>query len=118
VPGLEAQPDQAEPDRAEGVHRPSGRTLGELEWRHKVAADLRPEVRVADRVIDRIIDSPYRPPARHFACDQGITGDILESRRASESFVPIPRPRKQRQLALPTEWTRNRRPGHVQDAGA
>jgi hypothetical protein len=73
---------------------------------------------VADRVIDRIIDSPYRPPARHFACDQGITGDILESRRASESFVPIPRPRKQRQLALPTEWTRNRRPGHVQDAGA
>jgi type III restriction enzyme len=51
---------------------------------------------VADRVIDNpIINSPYRPPARHFAFDNdGITNRVVEGRRESSYFVPVPRPRK------------------------
>lgn len=57
---------------------------------------------MADRVIDNpIINSPYRPPTRHFAFDNnGITSHIAESRRRSEYFVPVPRPRKKAQLEL------------------
>jgi type III restriction enzyme len=51
---------------------------------------------VADRVISNpIITSPYRVPARHFAFDNdGITDRIVEGRRESSYFVPVPRPRK------------------------
>jgi type III restriction enzyme len=51
---------------------------------------------VADRVISNpIINSPYRVPARHFAFDNdGITDQIVEGRRESSYFVPVPRPRK------------------------
>jgi hypothetical protein len=51
---------------------------------------------VADRVISNpIINSPYRDPARHFAFDNdGITDRIVEGRRESSYFVPVPRPRK------------------------
>jgi type III restriction enzyme len=51
---------------------------------------------VADRVISNpIINSPYRVPARHFAFDNdGITDLIVEDRRESSYFVPVPRPRK------------------------
>lgn len=58
---------------------------------------------MADRVIDNpIINSPYHPPSRHFAFDHdGITSHIVESRRRSEYFVPVPRPRKKAQLELP-----------------
>jgi hypothetical protein len=51
---------------------------------------------VADRVIDNpIINSPYRAPTRHFAFDNdGITNRIVEARRESSYFVPVPRPRK------------------------
>src|SRR5258707_9574488 len=51
---------------------------------------------MADRVISNpIINSPYRVPARHFAFDiDGITDRIVESRRPSSYFVPVPRPRK------------------------
>jgi type III restriction enzyme len=51
---------------------------------------------VADRVISNpIINSPYRVPARHFAFDNdGITDRIVEGRRESSYFVPVPRPRK------------------------
>jgi type III restriction enzyme len=53
---------------------------------------------VPDRVIrNPIINSPYRAPARHFAFDNdGITDTIVESRRPSSYFVPVPRPRKRR----------------------
>ena len=51
---------------------------------------------MADRVISNpIINSPYRAPARHFAFDNdGITDQIVEGRRESSYFVPVPRPRK------------------------
>jgi type III restriction enzyme len=51
---------------------------------------------VADRVISNpIINSPYRAPTRHFAFDNdGITDRVVESRRDSSYFVPVPRPRK------------------------
>ena len=60
---------------------------------------------MADRVISNpIINSPYRAPTRHFAFDnEGITDRIVEGRRESSYFVPVPRPRKraaQQQLEL------------------
>ena len=59
--------------------------------------------RVADRVIDNpIINSPYRAPSRHFRFDvDGITNEVVDERRPSSYFVPVPRPRKHyRQLDL------------------
>jgi type III restriction enzyme len=42
-----------------------------------------------------ILNSPYEPPTRHFELgDHGPTGNILEGRRPSESFIPIPVSRK------------------------
>ncbi|HET9898456.1 MAG TPA: DEAD/DEAH box helicase family protein [Streptosporangiaceae bacterium] len=51
---------------------------------------------MTDRVISNpIINSPYRAPARHFAFDNdGITDRVVEGRRPSSYFVPVPRPRK------------------------
>ena len=51
---------------------------------------------MVDRVISNpIINSPYRAPSRHFAFDNdGITDRIVEGRRPSSYFVPVPRPRK------------------------
>ncbi|MFF2199693.1 BPTD_3080 family restriction endonuclease [Streptomyces sp. NPDC058145] len=48
------------------------------------------------RVIENpIINSPYRRPSRHFAFDaSGITNEIIELRRPSSHFIPVPRPRK------------------------
>jgi len=53
---------------------------------------------VADRVISNpIINSPYRAPRKHFAFDNdGITDRIVDGRRPSSYFVPVPRPRKRR----------------------
>ena len=64
---------------------------------------------MADRVISNpIINSPYHAPTRHFAFDnEGITDRIVEGRRPSSYFVPVPRPRKrgtQQQLEF-TELT-------------
>jgi type III restriction enzyme len=49
-----------------------------------------------DRVIDNpIINSPYRAPGRYFKFDtEGITNEVVEGRRPSSYFVPVPRPRK------------------------
>ncbi|MFC5500675.1 BPTD_3080 family restriction endonuclease [Lysinimonas soli] len=54
-----------------------------------------------DALADPVINSPYDEPTRHFALDeQGRpTGTITESRRASEFFVPIPKPKKGGQKA-------------------
>lgn len=42
-----------------------------------------------------VINSPYDPPVKHFAIGpNGPTGDIVTGRRPSESFIPIPAPRK------------------------
>jgi type III restriction enzyme len=57
-----------------------------------------------------VLNSPYDEPKRHFFFDEdGITDKIVESRRLSSYFVPVPKPRKRgAQLALDTEWTQDR----------
>ncbi len=57
-----------------------------------------------------ILNAPFREPTRHFRFgDEGITNEIVETRRASAYFVPIPPPKKKgRQLHFDTEWTQDR----------
>jgi len=59
-----------------------------------------------------VLNSPFEEPKRHFKfTDDGITDEIVEARRISQYFVPIPRPKKKsaKQLALPGgEWTADR----------
>ena len=43
-----------------------------------------------------VINSPFDEPQRHFKFDErGITEDIVNGRRKSEYFIPVPKPRKQ-----------------------
>ncbi len=52
-----------------------------------------------------ILNSPFEEPRRHFKfTDDGITDEIVKSRRISEYFVPIPRPKKRsaKQSELPS----------------
>ena len=57
-----------------------------------------------------VLNSPYAEPTRHFYFDEdGITDKVVESRRLSSYFVPVPKPKKKgAQLALDTEWTQDR----------
>lgn len=57
-----------------------------------------------------ILNSPYVEPIPHFRfSDEGITDEIVESRRVSSYFMPIPAAKKKgKQLAFDTEWTRDR----------
>ena len=58
-----------------------------------------------------ILNSPYAEPQRHFRfSEEGITNEIVEARRTSSYFVPIPQARKKspKQLAFDTEWTADR----------
>lgn len=58
-----------------------------------------------------VINSPFSEPQRHFKfTEDGITDEIIEGRRISSYFVPIPQPRKKnsRQLSFDTEWTSDR----------
>lgn len=57
-----------------------------------------------------ILNSPFAAPSRHFKfSDDGITDEIVEGRRISAYFVPIPRAKKQgKQLQFETEWTQDR----------
>jgi hypothetical protein len=59
---------------------------------------------------DPIINSPFREPARHFKFNEdGITDEIVNGRRPSSHFVPIPRAKKRgKQLQFDTEWTKDR----------
>ena len=59
---------------------------------------------------DPIINAPYREPSRHYKFDdEGITSEIVEARRLSGYFVPVPQPRKKgAQLPFGTEWTDGR----------
>ena len=62
-------------------------------------------------VIDNpILNSPYEEPARHFCfSEEGITNEIVESRRVSSYFMPIPAAKKKgKQLPFDTEWTQDR----------
>ncbi|MGH2593953.1 MAG: BPTD_3080 family restriction endonuclease, partial [Anaerolineae bacterium] len=56
-----------------------------------------------------ILNSPYEEPRRHFRfTDEGITNEVVDARRSSSYFVPIPQPKKRsRQLAF-NEWTQDR----------
>ncbi len=57
-----------------------------------------------------ILNSAFKEPKRHFRfSDDGITDEIVEARRISSYFIPIPKPKKKgKQLAFETEWTEDR----------
>lgn len=57
-----------------------------------------------------VINSPFDEPTRHYKFDdEGITNEIVESRRVSSYFVPIPKARKKSaQLSLYSELTEDR----------
>jgi len=61
-----------------------------------------------------ILNSPYREPTRHFRFDEdGITSEIVDERRRSTYFIPIPKPKKKvaapaEQMTLPGNWTSER----------
>lgn len=58
-----------------------------------------------------VINSPFVEPKRHFRfTEQGITDEIVDGRRVSSYFIPIPRAKKKnpKQLAFETEWTADR----------
>jgi type III restriction enzyme len=49
-----------------------------------------------------IINSPYFEPDRHFKTDErGLSEEVLETRRSSSFYIPIPRTKtKQKQLEM------------------
>ena len=49
-----------------------------------------------DVLANPVINSPYLEPSRHFVLDGSgrPTGEIHDSRRLSEFFVPVPKPKK------------------------
>ena len=58
-----------------------------------------------------VINSPFEEPRRHFKfTEEGITDEVVDGRRISEYFVPIPRAKKKnpKQLSFETEWTSDR----------
>lgn len=57
-----------------------------------------------------VINSPYKEPSRHFRfSEEGITDEIMEGRRPSFYFMPVPKPKKKRKGVSPdTEWTEDR----------
>ena len=58
-----------------------------------------------------VLNSPFEEPKRHFKfTEDGITDEIVEERRISQYFVPIPRAKKRspKQLSFETEWTADR----------
>ncbi|MBE3124084.1 MAG: DEAD/DEAH box helicase family protein [Acidobacteria bacterium] len=58
-----------------------------------------------------VINPPFEEPSRHFRfTDEGITNEIIESRRKSAYFIPVPRSKKKSQSGtlFDTEWTEDR----------
>lgn len=58
-----------------------------------------------------VLNSPFDEPKRHFRfTEDGITDEVVEERRISQYFVPIPRAKKKspKQLSFETEWTADR----------
>jgi len=57
-----------------------------------------------------ILNGPFVAPTRHFRFgEDGITDEVVDGRRPSSYFVPIPRAkRKSGQLQFETEWTADR----------
>jgi type III restriction enzyme len=67
-----------------------------------------------DALANPILNSPYEPPEAHFELGpKGPTGVVLPGRRQSESFIPVPAPRKGKrdgdQIALDFDATGERR---------
>jgi type III restriction enzyme len=56
---------------------------------------------MADVVIENaILYSPFEEPRRHFKfSDEGITNEVVEARRVSSYFVPIPCSQEARRAA-------------------
>lgn len=58
------------------------------------------------------INSPFEEPERHFRfTEDGVTNEIVEARRVSSYFIPVPRPKKkskQQQITFATEWKEER----------
>ena len=66
---------------------------------------------MTDRVIDNpVINAPYEAPQRHYRFDsEGITNEVVEGRRPSEFFVPVPQTKKAgAQLQFDNTWTADR----------
>ncbi len=61
-------------------------------------------------ITNPVINGPYDEPRRHFRFDDdGITDEIVQGRRRSEYFVPVPQTKKSgAQLQFDNEWTLNR----------
>ena len=57
-----------------------------------------------------VLNSAFAEPRRHFRFDdQGITSDIVQGRRPSSYFVPVPEARRRSgQLAMAADWTQDR----------
>ena len=60
-----------------------------------------------------VINSPFSEPQRHFRFDErGITNEIVDRRRQSEYFIPIPKPKtkqtNQSQIDFGEGWTDDR----------
>ena len=59
-----------------------------------------------------VLNSPFREPSRHFRFSEtGITNEVVEERRVSSYFIPLPRPKvrgKPAQLSFDTGWTQDR----------
>lgn len=57
-----------------------------------------------------ILNGPFAEPTRHFRFgEEGITDEVVDGRRASSYFVPIPKAKKKGgQLQFETEWTADR----------
>jgi len=56
-----------------------------------------------------ILNSPFAEPNLHWRFgEDGITNEIVASRRVSSYFIPIPPPKNKKQLSLETSWTSDR----------
>lgn len=58
-----------------------------------------------------IINSPFNAPNRHFRfTDDGITNEIIDTRRKSAYFIPVPRSKKKSEAGtfFDSEWTEDR----------
>lgn len=64
-----------------------------------------------DAVIDNpILNSPFEEPSRHWKFERdGITNEVVEGRRVSSYFMPIPKSKRGGdQMQFETEWTSDR----------
>ena len=57
-----------------------------------------------------VINSPYEEPRQYYKfTDEGITDEVVEGRRPSSYFIPIPTPKKRgKQISFDTLWTQDR----------